>query len=186
MAKPAPKRKTTARDQRRSRKPQTPELVGRPRIPYDIQLGQLVLDEMAKGEESLRAICEKHGFPDRSVIFRWVMEEPEFAARYHEARDIQQHSHADDIIYLADKGKDLNRVRLQISTRQWHASRLLAKVYGDHINHDHTLVAAPTNTDILSRLLPGEREQLRALLEAAASRQMPGMSEGLVIEGRRG
>jgi hypothetical protein len=186
MAKPLRKRTLTPSDRKRARKPQTPANIGRPSIPYDPQLGTLILEQLAKGEKSLRRICEEHGFPSRSVVYRWVLENRDFAAQYAVATEIQQHSNVDEMRYeIEDVTKtDVNRMRLKLDTIKWTAARLAPKVYGDHINHDHSLVPPPANGDLLSRLLPDERETLRAMLEAAANRQQPSGSEGLVIEQR--
>lgn len=190
MTKPKPTPRHPDNHPRRARKPTTPALVGRPRTPYDEQLGVLILEEMAKGEKSLYAICKDNGFPDRSVIYRWVLENREFAALFAQARDIQQHSSVDHMRYLADTvtAKTKAKVDLQIGVIKWQAGRLLPRVYGDSINHDHTLTPPPVNADLLSRLTPDEREAVRTILTAAMAReerQQPGLGQGLVLDQRR-
>jgi hypothetical protein len=155
---------------------------GRPGIPYDEKMGDLILEEFAKGQASLRALCEKHGFPDRSVVYRWILESPEFASKFAIAREIAMHGYVDDMVYLVDNAKDIGRAKAQVAARQWMATRLLPRVYGDNINHEHTITpGSPVSTGVYEAMTQEERDHMRAILTSAMRRQQAS-SEGLVID----
>jgi hypothetical protein len=167
------------------RKAETPANIGRPRMPYDPQIGAYVLDELAKGQRSLRAICEAEELPDRSVIFGWVLDNEEFAIQYSRARELQQHGLIDDTIDIADTEKDTNRARVRIAARQWHAGKLLPKVYGDFTRVDQTVTTTPGDPALFEKMTPEERDTVRSILTAAMQREQPkALAQGVVINGR--
>jgi len=140
---------------------------GRPSYRYDAKQAFKFLEEMAKGERSMREICTDKGMPSRSLIFHWVRENPEFAALYHEARDIQLHGYVDDTVYISDTETDAAKARVRIDTRRWVASKLLPKYYGDKIEHEHVAQITTTHVPMLESLSPADRQRLRDILERA-------------------
>ncbi len=155
---------------------------GRPSYRYDAKKAVEFLQLLAEGKHSIRSICEMPGMPTRATIFTWVRENPEFSALYHEARDLQMHGFVDDTVYIADNEKDVAKARTQIDTRRWVAGRLLAKYYGDRIEHEHTANVTTTNINLLESLTPEEREALRAMMTAAQQREEK-MRQSKLIEG---
>lgn len=167
-----------------------PSKVGRPPIPFDRKIADYVLNELAAGQRSLRSILDdRDEFPSRNIIFRWLVENPEFHDQYAKAREIQQHSYADDIIWIADNEPDPQVARVKIDARKWTASKLLPSVYGDRLDANIN-VSQSVNTDMLKRLTPEEREQLRVILSAAMQREQanddaePALIEGVVSKRR--
>lgn len=140
-------------------------------MPFNPGLAGYILDEMSKGQRSVRSICSEQGLPDRGTVFGWVLDNPEFARQFMRARELQQHSFADDIIWISDTETDQGKARTQIDARKWTASRLLPKVYGDHINHEHTGYVQSGNAELIQKLTPEERDIVRGILLAAAARE---------------
>lgn len=109
---------------------------------------------------SLRKICEEQGMPDRATVFRWLAADDAFATKYARARAIQAEGFAEELVEIADEevtmvrrskhwhgspdedeeDADIEvvfdptavaRNKLRVATRQWIASKLLPKRYGD-------------------------------------------------------
>lgn len=143
---------------------------------------------MAKGQKSLRSICEENDFPGRHIIYGWVLDFPEFAIQFTRAKELQMHSYADDIIRISDTEPDTMRARVQIDSRKWIASRLLPKVYGEHLQVDqNTTITDDRLTDVMRKLTPEERSAIRTILTAASEREEPAQPEpsGVVPANRR-
>ena len=123
-------------------------MTGRPST-YSQQIADEVCRRLAGGE-SLRAICRDEGIPDESTVRLWALDDREgFAAQYARAREVQFLAIADELLEIADDGRndwmqrtgndggwDLNgehiqRSRVRIDTRKWMLSKMLPKVYGD-------------------------------------------------------
>lgn len=162
---------------------------GRPPTPYDPQVAALVLEELAKGQRSLRSICRDNDFPGRDVIYGWVLDFPEFATQFIRARELQIHGYADDIIEIADD-REIGefRAKVMIDARKWIAGKLMPKVYGEHIQVDqNTTITDDRLTDVMRKLTPEERSAIRTILTAASEREEPSQSEpsGVVPANRR-
>ena len=61
-------------------------------------------------------------------------------------------------------------VGLQVKARQWHAERLQPKKYGSQLNIAQTVQQTNPMTDLLTKMTPEEREQLRSLLTTVSTR----------------
>lgn len=149
--------------------PLTKRKRGRPST-FDQKIADHLLEEMSLGQRSIRSICEDEGMPFRSTIFKWVLDYPEFARKFELAREIQQHSYADDIIYISDTEKDPQVARVRIDARKWTSSRLLPKVYGEKVSVDANVNQTSVNVDLLAKLTDEEREVVRTVLGAAMKR----------------
>lgn len=123
---------------------------GRPPI-YTAELGAKICDAIAAGR-SLRSICDEPGMPGRETVFRWLRD-PSYAAfrdQYAQAREDQADALADDLIDIADDGRNdwmerhggddagwvangenIQRAKLRVDARKWAASKLRPRVYGD-------------------------------------------------------
>ncbi len=100
----------------------------------DDALFTIILDRIAEGE-SLRTICKTKGMPHRATVDRFLLENPEAAAKHARAREAQA-DHMDAIILETANdtlsGKyEPNAARVAIGAFQWRASRLWPKRYGD-------------------------------------------------------
>jgi hypothetical protein len=143
---------------------------------------------MASGE-TLQSICRDDHMPHAHTVRTWVIRgDPEFLELYTRARQAQAWKWSEDIIEISDDiSKDycqdetgnwrpdhdhINRAKLRVESRRWFVSRVLPRIFGDNVSHEHTgqgggpiqLAAAPFDA---SRLSLEERQQLRALLVKA-------------------
>lgn len=124
---------------------------------YDKAIFDVICKRMSAGE-SLRAICKDDGMPAPSTVRLWVLQDQEYAERYARARsDLYEHW-ADEILDIADDGKNdfmerekeagrvetvpdhehINRSRLRVDSRKWLLSKLVPKQYGDKQTLEHT------------------------------------------------
>lgn len=122
-------------------------------VPFSVEIAERVCDELAKGK-SLRSICERDGFPDRSAVHWWRKQHQEFADLFDAAWEIGCHALADECLAIADDGSNdwmetldregkangwklngeaANRSRLRIETRMKLLAKWLPKVYGDKV-----------------------------------------------------
>lgn len=87
--------------------------------------------------------------PDRSTVFRWLNTPSleRFCDQYARAREAQADRFAEEILQIADDGKNdtyvdengvkrvdqdnVNRSKLRVDARKWLASKLAPKKYGD-------------------------------------------------------
>ena len=121
--------------------------MGRP-SEFTQDIADAICERIADGE-SLRRICSGDGMPNKSTVFRWLMEREEFATKYARAREFQADGMADELTDIADtpllgvktktnekgevettEGDMIEHRKLQISTRQWIAEKLKPKKYG--------------------------------------------------------
>lgn len=125
---------------------------GRP-SDYSDEVTDVICERIANGE-SLKAICEENGMPCKSTVFKWLSERTEFSDKYTRAREAQADALFDDILSIADDGKNdwmeknygeetrwvengeaLRRSQLRIDARKWMAGKLKPKKYGDKTIH---------------------------------------------------
>ena len=114
---------------------------------YSQELADAICDLIVDGK-SIRDICKAEDMPAMSSIFKWLRENKDFSEQYARAKEIQAECLADELINIADdtsgdvsgelempNGVAVQRAKLKIDTRKWIASKLLAKKYGDKIEH---------------------------------------------------
>ncbi|WP_346283726.1 terminase small subunit protein [Bradyrhizobium pachyrhizi] len=104
--------------------------------------------------KTLRAVCRDTSMPPESTVRTWVAENREgFQDRYRLAREIGYHTMADEVLELADDGRNdwieqqgegdqkvyklngehVQRSRLRFDARRWLLSKALPKIYGDKL-----------------------------------------------------
>lgn len=114
-----------------------------------------ICSRLAEGE-SLRSICLADEMPDKSTVFRWLEERPDFRDQYACAREAQADAIFDEILDIADDGSNdwmekrgsdgenigwqengeaLRRSALRVDARKWMAGKLRPKKYGDKLQH---------------------------------------------------
>jgi hypothetical protein len=124
-----------------------------PRRPvrYTEEIGDAICEALARGER-LKAICSNTAMPAASTVRKWVLDpEHPLTARYDQARKIGIFEIVDQCLELADNTKDdflpgrtadgrkvadekaISRVKLQIETRRWYASKALPGIFGDRV-----------------------------------------------------
>lgn len=91
--------------------------------------------QLLREGQSLRRICKENpDVPARENIFDYLDKDEDFATRYARAKEIGSHALVEDSIDIADAAKDrtaVEKARVQIQARQWAASKLHPKKYGD-------------------------------------------------------
>lgn len=130
--------------------------MGRPTA-YTPELAAEICERLAAGE-SLRAICQGDGMPDERTVRRWAMDNVEgFSPRYARARDIGLDAVADEMLDIADDGRNdwmennnpenpgylfngehSSRSKLRVDTRKWYLAKLAPKKYGDKTSMELT------------------------------------------------
>lgn len=119
--------------------------LGRP-TSYTPELAQRILDVIATTDKGLDEICDDYpDFPVPSTIYQWRIRDLDFSKKYMEAKSNQAQIYAESTLKIAqmkvtftdaegNEKVDPGHVawqKLNVNTRQWHASKLAPKVYGD-------------------------------------------------------
>lgn len=117
---------------------------------YSQALIETICARISEGE-SLRTICKDPSMPGAATVFVWLADKdkPEFQEQYACAREAQADKYAEEIISIADDGKNdtyldedgnertnqdvIARSRLRVDARKWYASKLAPKKYGDKV-----------------------------------------------------
>lgn len=115
------------------------------------------------GAEICRLVSENYrlnqievmpGMPDRVTIWRWRTDHPEFAEKYTAAWECLGQQMQDEILAIADDGKNdwmeredgskewnrehSMRSRLRVDTRKWLMGKLWPKKFGDKLELEHS------------------------------------------------
>jgi len=123
---------------------------------YTDEMALIICDRIANGE-SLKSICEDEELPARSTVFKWLAENRTFSDMYARAREEQADTIFDEIIEIADDGRNdwmerrgeddagwvtngenIQRAKLRIDARKWMAGKLRPKKYGDRQEIEHS------------------------------------------------
>ncbi len=139
------------------------------------ELGDEICDRIANGE-SIRKIAASDHMPDVATLMRWLDANPSFAHKYARAREVQGDYMDALVLDTADASKPETAAadRVKIDAYKWRAAKLKPKKYGDKIINEHTGAdGGPIETvsrPDLSNLNPDERDAVRAILSARATR----------------
>lgn len=116
-----------------------------------------ICDKLADGE-SLRQILDAEDMPASSTVFKWLSDDKAFSEQYAHAREAQADALFDDILTIADDGRNdwmerknsdgenigwmengeaLRRSQLRVDARKWMAGKLRPKKYGDKLDVEH-------------------------------------------------
>lgn len=130
--------------------------IGRPTA-YTEEIAAEILRRMACGE-SVRSICQSDDMPAISTVMLWSATDREgFSERYANACSARAHYWADELLDIADDGRNdwmerqgdddneayvvngeaIQRARLRVDTRKWLLSKMLPR-YADKAAVDHT------------------------------------------------
>jgi hypothetical protein len=118
----------------------------RPDIPYSYDLSEEICERLSNGETGA-SVCRDPKMPTWAVLQRWRRKHTDFDHRYRIAREACCEYYADDIVDIADDGRNdyvvrtdgrkvfdreaFERSRLRVDTRKWTVSKILRHVYGD-------------------------------------------------------
>ena len=112
--------------------------VGRPSA-YSDEIAEAICERMINGE-SLVKICRDEKMPSRAAVYRWFDARPDFEARCARAREGLADFLVDEIEDLADQTteKNVNSMKVKISTKQWRAMKMAPRIYGDRTRTEVT------------------------------------------------
>ena len=153
---PAPKKqKASAKRKPKEKVSEQTKGRGRP-TKYTEAIAAEICQRIGDGE-TLNQICRSDHMPARPTIVSWVLENREnFSDRYARARDMQLEHWADEVIDVADDGRNdymeksssgdensswvlngehVQRSRLRIDSRKWLLSKLKPDRYGERLMH---------------------------------------------------
>ena len=122
--------------------------------------------------ETLASICRDPRMPPRTSVLEWVRRDRAgFADRYARARDRQLEHWADELIEIADDGRNdwmrrnecdnpgwqlngehVQRSRLRADTRKWLLSKLRPDKYGDRVENRTTINLADPIAELLGQI----------------------------------
>lgn len=163
-------------------KPKRP--MGNPPMPFDQAVADYICERFATEPISLKTIVDQgkaefEQFPGVTTVYRWLDENPSFAKNYARGKDAQADLMAEDVVEIADdgrndymerlnfdganKGWEINgeavaRSRVRIDARKWMAAHLKPKKYGDKLDIDQTLGVSTDLAALLNRTaITGQR-----------------------------
>jgi hypothetical protein len=115
---------------------------------YTEETASAICTEIASGR-SLNSICKDEGMPHMATVFRWLEVNEAFRDKYARAREAQADALFEQILDIADDGKNdttidddgnirtdhdvIARSRLRVDARKWMAGKLRPKKYGDRL-----------------------------------------------------
>lgn len=134
---------------------------------YTKALGERICEHIADGL-GLAEVCRLEGMPGRETVRRWLASESDvfepFRGMYARAREVQAHTHADEVLEVARKAKPETAAadRLLVDALKWSAAKRAPRVYGTERTEHTGRDGAPLYPD-------AERmDLLMSRLEAAA------------------
>lgn len=100
----------------------------------------LVIDALKNGI-SVMQLCrnmreQQIPFPSASALYAYCYSTKESREIYMHAREVCTHALADEIVNIADTTLDPQRARNMIQARQWVASKINPKNYGEKLDID--------------------------------------------------
>ena len=128
--------------------------------------------ELIERGKSINSFAGKKGIPSAPSIYRHMARDAEFAGMIAIARQAQQEHEMEKCIELADSAtpEDWQVKRLQIWARQWRASRMIPKKWGDKITQEITgRDGAPIATQQIT-LSDDQEAALQTLIATARER----------------
>lgn len=119
-----------------------------PFVEYSEDVACRICDGLFNGQ-SLRTICKQKGMPTRQNVYRWLVNHPDFAKDFAQAKEDQADAFAEEIVEIADapvptdeNGRldsgAVQKQRLRVDARKWIASKLKPKAYGDKLDVAHS------------------------------------------------
>lgn len=143
---------------------------GRPSI-YTPELADRICKLVSTMTVGIDKICEQFpDLPDSETIIAWRVSKPGFSGKYSDAKRAQAELYAEETLDIADAERTyvdtsgnvridpgaVAHQKLRINARQWHASKLAPKVYGDR----HVVEQVTTENGELKKEIESLRAQL--------------------------
>lgn len=104
----------------------------------DTAVVDLLCERVASGL-GISAVCDMPDMPAKTTVYARMASDDAFRTRIARAREAQQDSEADYCVDMADQAtaEDWQVVKLRIWARQWRASKLAPKKYGEKLELEH-------------------------------------------------
>lgn len=85
------------------------------------------------GGKTIAQVAKEEGlsFPDKEVLYNWIMRDKERAEDYQQASEMSVEAKVDSLGYDMDTDPDLDRVKLKVKFTQWYAAKKKPKEYGE-------------------------------------------------------
>lgn len=125
--------------------------VRKPQVAMTPAMIDKVLEQVALF--SLVRVCSQPGMPNRTAFLDRVALDPDLQKRYADAMAARVDKYAEETIEIADDGSNdtyvdadgnvkvdtdvVARSKLRIAARQWYASKIAPKKYGDKVDLNH-------------------------------------------------
>lgn len=153
--------------------------MAQPRISFTEEIAEELCERLSEGE-SMRHICRDSHLPNRRTVLRWMAERPDFASNIARAREGQADCLHDDMADIEAEIRsgalDPQAARIIIWSKQWRASKLAPKKYGDKASMEVTgKDGGPIETRELSQL---ELARRIGFVFAKAEREMGESNNG--------
>ena len=145
-------KKCVAKKKVARRIPERTWLVARKKMTRE-KIKVFVCNQLRDSSKGLRNLCDEiKGLPDRSTIHDWLSKDSEFADLYARAREDQAEYMAEEILEIADDGKNdymenddsatgfrvmgenIQRSKVRIDARKWLMGKLKPRKYGDRLD----------------------------------------------------
>lgn len=81
---------------------------------------------------TLTSACLDHSI-EYASFYRYAHSKPDLWSEYQRARAQGSDAKADEIIDISNNEPDVNRAKMQIDARKWHAAKTNPQVYGENI-----------------------------------------------------
>jgi hypothetical protein len=96
--------------------------------------------ELMRTPMSLRRACLAVGI-NHTTVMNWRRDNEDFANQYMKTRLDQVEAYVDEVIDISDQAtpEDFQVARLRTDKRQWYASKVAPKLYGDKLQVDQTV-----------------------------------------------
>jgi len=148
-----------------------PGKVGRPSLLDDPKVVEELCARIAEGRGIIN-VCSDKDMPDKATVYRRMANDTDFATLIARAREAQQDCEAEECVEMADRAtaEDWQVVKLRIWARQWRASKLAPKRYGDKVS---TEISGPDGKPI-EMLAPADAVQRAAFMLAKAAKTSKG------------
>lgn len=90
------------------------------------------------GGESMKSICDDLEMPASTMVYQAIASDEEFRRIIARAREVQQDAEIEKTVDIADEAtpETVQVAKLRIWARQWRASKLAPKKYGDKQQHE--------------------------------------------------
>lgn len=136
---------------------------------FSQEVADRICEGIANGKSLRKLLADDDSLPASSTVFKWLVQNAEFAEQYAHAREAQADSLFDEILEISDDGRNdsytdedgnvrtdqdvIARSRLRVDARKWMAGKLKPKKYGEKLEiEQRTTIADLTEEQIDARI----------------------------------